>query len=137
MDVARGAMPPPVVFFAGKDERMDPRPPHGTLGCRHPMMAAATTGRPQLSLSSVAGSSCAGLHMFLIVIAVDCSLPSYRLGSHPGLGVSCGRVGFDNLSENFARHLLVLTIVAFLNVAHLAGSVVVVTKSIWLCQVKT
>jgi hypothetical protein len=55
--------------------------------------------------------------------------PSF--GYHPGLGgLLLGGVGFECLGKSFAWRSLVLTTVAFRNIAHLVGGVVVATKSI-------
>lgn len=43
----------------------------------------------------------ASLRMFLIVVAMDCSLLSHRFGSHAGLGDLLRGVGFGGLSECF------------------------------------
>lgn len=55
---------------------------------------------------------------------------------HSGPGVRVCGVGFWGLCKSFARHLLVLTTVAFFNVSHFVGGIVVAAKSSWVARCK-
>lgn len=110
--VARGAMPPPAIFFAGRIRRTSLCLP---LGASFTSSSSSVARKRRFSRgfqwpgsSLVVRLSCwlsslLRLLLFFIIIVVDCSLPSHRFGFHPDLNSFLCGVGFGGLWQKPGR----------------------------------